>query len=190
MKTHFPTVIVDGALRHNSDTNRLRPLALVADDDPMITATLAAVLNVSGLAALTAQDGHAALEIARLIPPEILIADLILPGLNGLELATQVIRNSPDCEVILFAGNSTVAGLNSTLRSLRPNLRILLKPVHPADLLEAVFSLLIPHGHVFSLPREVQSRSPYDLLTTVRQDADSIPIGWNVTRPQCSAGSQ
>jgi DNA-binding response OmpR family regulator len=153
----------------------------------MITGTLAAILNVSGMAALTAEDGLEALEIARLIPPEILIADLTLPGLNGLELAVQVTRIAPDCEVILLVGNSAIPSLNAMAGSLRRRFKILPKPTHPADLLEAVFALLIPHGHALTRPREVRARSPYDLLTSVRPESDAVPVGVNVTRRQCSA---
>lgn len=191
MTTHFPTVPVDGALRsaHASNTSRIRPLALVADDDPMITATLCAILNVSGLAAISAQDGFRALEVARIIPPEILIADLVLPGLNGLDLAARVTRATPDCEVILFVDSGSVAGLNSLMGGPGFNFRLLFKPVHPADLVQAVFGLLAPHGHVLTLARERAAHSPYDLLTAIRPDPDGMPVGLNVTRRRRAADS-
>jgi two-component system cell cycle response regulator CpdR len=150
----------------------------------MITATLGAILNVSGVAAMTASDGHSALEIASLIPPEVLIADLVLPGLNGLELATHVTQRFPDCEVILFTDNSPAAAANIARGGLRGSFRLLLKPVHPADLLQAVFALLIPHGHNLTIPREVNACSPYDLLTTVRPVPEILPLGLNLTRRQ------
>lgn len=191
MTTHYPTVPVDGALRaaHLSDSNRIRPLALVADDDPMITATLAAILNVSGLATLTAQDGLGALEIATLIPPEILITDLVLPGLSGFDLAARVTRNAPDCDVIVFVGSTAPPGVSAAMATLRCNFKILLKPVHPADLLQAVFALLVPHGNILTPPTEVRVRSPYDLLTTARPEHGSVPVGVTLTRRQRCADS-
>lgn len=149
MTTHFPTVPVEGAIRsanfHLSD--RIRPLALVVNEDPMITSTLAAILNLSGFAALMAHDSIAALETALVIPPEILIADFSMPRLSGFELALHVTYAAPDCEVILFAGNSTLSDLPVNTRTLGRRFRLLLKPVHPVHLLDTICELLSTHGH-------------------------------------------
>jgi DNA-binding response OmpR family regulator len=174
MTTHFPTVPVDGALKaaHTSTSNQVRPLALIANEDPMITSTLAAILDVGGIAVLTAQDGLAALETASVIPPQILIADLIMHGLNGLELARQVTRAAPDCEVILFVGNATVPGLQSTMRSLGCNFRILFKPVHPVELLEAIIELLGRRGHHLTFPSPPHLSALCDLFIAMRSEPE------------------
>lgn len=148
MNTHFPTVPVETALFSASlqQSERLRPVALVVDDEPIITETLAAILDGSGLTALTALDGPAALEIAAVIPPEILITDLSMPGMNGLELAVEMTRSVPDCDVILFSGHISSTELLAKLEGLEHKFMVLLKPVHPVDLLEQVSECLVRRG--------------------------------------------
>lgn len=167
MTTHFPTVPVEGALRsarlHLPD--RLRPLALVVNEDPMITSTLGAILNLSGFAALMAHDSIAALETALVIPPEILIADFSMPRLSGFELALHIAYAAPDCEVILFAGNSTQSNLPINTRILGRRFRLLLKPVHPVDLLDTICDLLKPHGYIDNAQAETHHRTLRERLS-------------------------
>ena len=113
MTTHFPIVPVDAVpLKALSPSQQgLRPLALVVDDEPIITDTLAAILNANGIAALSAYCPIDALESALLMPPNILITDLSMPGMDGLELAVQVTRAAPDCEVILFSGHVSMCDM-------------------------------------------------------------------------------
>jgi CheY-like chemotaxis protein len=160
MSTHFPTVPAEQARQNVSagDIQRPLPLVLVVDDEPLIAETLAAILNNSGLAALTAPDGPAALEIARLMPPEMLISDVAMPGMNGFELAVELTKAIPDCEIILFSGQATNSELEAMNRAAGRHFVTLVKPVHPADLLACVCEQLGPRG--FSIPAEVAARSP------------------------------
>ena len=89
MTMHFATVPVDWAPREARLTNRdrSRPVALVVNDDPIIASTVAAILNGNGFAALAATKAASALETARLINPEIIVADLALTGMGGFDLA-------------------------------------------------------------------------------------------------------
>jgi DNA-binding response OmpR family regulator len=111
-----------------------RPVVLVVDDEDVIADTRAAILSNWGYAVLTAYDAESALELARLIPPEILIADIMLAKMNGVDLAIAIKLEVPDCEVILFSGRvdleELVAGANYPLH----NFALLSKPVHPAQL--------------------------------------------------------
>jgi DNA-binding response OmpR family regulator len=169
MTKHFSTIPVDGTLRaaaQIANSDRLRPLALVVDDDPLITSTLAAILNGSGLAVMTAHDGPSALDTARLIPPEILISDLVIPGMDGFELALQITAATSDCEVILFAGNTTGFNLGTLMRSLKRDFTILAKPVHPADLLDAVFALLTRRGIPAETPSAFKSPASDNFVTS------------------------
>jgi len=146
MSTYFPTVPVEVARykAHLHGTERPRPLVLVVDDEPIIAETLAAILDGSGLSAMTAPNAYKALEMVNLMPPEMLITDLAMPGMNGLDLAVQVNRSVPDCEIILFSGQAI--DLAASLDSSGCNFVTLLKPVHPADLLARVFERLSLRG--------------------------------------------
>jgi DNA-binding response OmpR family regulator len=148
MSTYFPTVPVK-AIRleaHLLSSEELPPVVLVVDDEPLITETLAAILSNTGLAVITAGDGVEALETALVIPPEILITDLLMPGMNGLDLIVEIKRAVPDCKVIVSSGHATGYDLMNRMKSLGWNFVVLIKPVHPADLLTHVFELLNRSG--------------------------------------------
>ncbi len=72
-----------------ADTSAYRPVVLVVDDESAIADTLTEILSRSGYAAMTAYDGNEALETALVTPPEMLITDVILPGMSGIELGDQ-----------------------------------------------------------------------------------------------------
>ena len=144
MTTHFSSVPVDWAHRaaHSAVQNRIRPLALVIEDDPILATTIAAILNGNGIAALIAGDSFSALETALVIPPQIVIADFGLPGINGLDLVCEITGAVPDCDAILFAGQFS-SGLAARMGAPGSRLNVLHKPVHPADLLNSEFYILV-----------------------------------------------
>ncbi len=144
MTTHFSTVPVELARQKSGNDNSSLPLplVLVVDDEPLIAETLAAILNASGVAALTAPDAQSALEVAALTPPDLLITDVAMPGINGIDLAIEVTRTISDCEVILFSGQASTADMLSTLHGAGREFVTMTKPVHPSDLLARVFECL------------------------------------------------
>lgn len=146
MPTHFPVVPVEIARRNGQqDGEGLPPLVLIVDDEPLIVDTLAEILRNRGLAAMTAPDAAAALEIVDLIPPQMLLSDVVLRGMNGFELAAEVTRRIPDCEVILFSGEYSTCDVVSK-HSAGHSFLTLVKPVHPEDMLAHVFERLSFHG--------------------------------------------
>lgn len=154
MATHFPMVPIGSACwqAHPHSLDGLRPVVLVVDDEPAITETLAAILNSAGFAALTAFDGFSALEIALLIPPHVLITDLAMPGMDGLDLAARVTRAVPDCEVILFSGHAAICDLADRTNSLAFEFATLMKPIHPARMIDCILERLARRGGPVLLP--------------------------------------
>jgi CheY-like chemotaxis protein len=143
MKTHFPTVPVEVARKNATDAlQNDPPLVLVVDDEPLITETLAAILSHSGYAAVTAPDGLAALEIVRLMPPQMLITDVAMPGMNGFDLAIEVKRMVPECQILLFSGQASTSELAAEYSASGHEFATLVKPVHPRDLLARVSDCL------------------------------------------------
>ncbi len=145
---YFPIVPVDAVpLKALSPLQQgLRPLALVVDDEPIIADTLTAILNANGIAAFSAYSPIDALESAVLMPPNILITDLSMPGMDGLELAVQVTRAAPDCEVILFSGHVSMCDIGARMDAIDRDFTTLIKPVHPADMLKCVCARLARQG--------------------------------------------
>jgi CheY-like chemotaxis protein len=124
-----------------ADTSRLRPVVLVVDDEPVIADTLVAILRNQGFAANAAYDGASALQFARTIPPQLLISDVVMPGLSGVELAIAITREVADCKVLLFSGQAGSVDLLQEAREKGYDFAILHKPVHPKDLLQRVSEL-------------------------------------------------
>jgi CheY-like chemotaxis protein len=112
-----------------------RPIILVVDDESVIADTLTEILSRNGYAAMAAYDAYDAIETALLTPPELLIADVMLPGMTGIDLAIKIKHIFPDCKVLLFSGQAeTVDLLNAAARSGH-RFKLLGKPIHPSDLL-------------------------------------------------------
>jgi CheY-like chemotaxis protein len=116
---------------------QLRPVILVVDDEHVIADTLTAVLRLSGFAAIAAYDGLSALELASVIPPELLITDIAMPRMNGIQLALALVDVIPDCKVLLFSGHASHIDMLEA-RKAGYNFPLLAKPVHPAQMLAHV----------------------------------------------------
>lgn len=125
-----------------------RPVVLVVDDESVIADTLAEILSRSGYKGMPVYDGDTALETALLNPPEMLITDVVLPGMTGIELAITVRRIFPDCKIILFSGQASTADLLATARAEGHTFTLLNKPLHPQDLLQRVSEGLKPRKPV------------------------------------------
>jgi CheY-like chemotaxis protein len=78
------------------------------------------------------------LQTARLEAPDLLISDVVMPQLSGIDLAIQLREYCPDCKVLLFSGQAATAELLESARARGYTFELLLKPVHPADLLAKI----------------------------------------------------
>lgn len=134
---NFPTVPLED-VPTGLDQTAYRPVVLVVDDESVIADTLAEILTRSGYTGVAEYDGDSALETALLMPPEMLITDVVLPGMTGIELAISVRRIFPDCKIILFSGQASTADLLASARADGHHFTLLNKPLHPQDLLARV----------------------------------------------------
>lgn len=135
----FPTVpLKDVPSDLESKSGGHRPVVLVVDDESVIADTLAEILTRSGYKGVAQYDGDSALETALLNPPEMLITDVVLPGMTGIELAISVRRIFPECKIILFSGQASTADLLANARADGHHFMLLNKPLHPQDLLARV----------------------------------------------------
>jgi CheY-like chemotaxis protein len=115
--------------------NAYKPRVLVADDERVIADTLAMILNQSGFQAKVAYTGEKALEMAAEFQPEMLISDVIMAGLNGIDAAIKIREILPAIKILLFSGQAATADLLEKARERGYEFEILAKPVHPQDLL-------------------------------------------------------
>lgn len=114
------------------------PTVLVTDDDPDLRILLQTWLSASGYHVLTAASGAEALAIAKQQPVDVLVTDLKMPGLSGLELMAILKESSPELPVIFLSGHATVEATIEALREGRA-FDFLLKPlVHMGQLTLAI----------------------------------------------------
>lgn len=82
---------------------------LLVDDDPTFCRVLGLALNRRGFAVVTAHSGAAALEQARIEPPEYAIVDLNLAGDSGLGLIPDLLALDPDTRIVVLTGYASIA---------------------------------------------------------------------------------
>jgi CheY-like chemotaxis protein len=112
-----------------------KPKVLVVDDERVIADTLAIILNQSGFDASAVYSGTDAVERARKTTPDLVITDVFMPDLNGIQAAIQIRSFLPGCKILLFSGQAATADLLEDARAEGHEFEILAKPVHPQDLL-------------------------------------------------------
>jgi len=101
----------------------------------VIADTLAIILNQNGFDAHAVYTGTAAVDRARSSHPDLVISDVIMPDMNGIEAAIQIRALLPGCKILLFSGQAATADLLEKARAQGHEFEILAKPVHPQDLL-------------------------------------------------------
>lgn len=125
--------------------DRDRPLILVVDDEPPIVGLVRGYLEREGYQVLTADDGLVALDRVREHHPDVVVLDLMLPGLDGLEVC-QRLRTFSDAYVLMLTARAEeidrVVGLSVGADDY------LVKPFSPRELVARVRALLRrPHLH-------------------------------------------
>lgn len=108
---------------------------LVVDDERVIADTLAMILSQSGFDARAVYSGEGAVELASTFEPDMLISDVIMADLNGIDAAIRIRVLLPKIKILLFSGQAATADLLEKARAQGYEFEILAKPVHPQDLL-------------------------------------------------------
>ena len=109
---------------------------LVVDDEQLIANTLALILNRSGFEARAAYSAEDAVEKAREISPDVLISDVIMDGMTGVEAAIRIAEMVPHCRILLFSGQAATAALLENAEAHGHHFELLVKPVHPRLLIQ------------------------------------------------------
>jgi CheY-like chemotaxis protein len=123
-----------------------QPLVLVVDDEKVIADTLSIILSKSGFSTMTAYDGVAALQLAKDLKPDLVISDVMMPGMTGIELAITITQTVPTCKILLFSGQAATVDLLEEARNAGYNFTTLTKPVHPTDMLKRISECLAKPG--------------------------------------------
>jgi DNA-binding NtrC family response regulator len=110
----------------------------VVDDEQIIASTTTAVLQLNGYEVRSFVNPLEALEAARAVKPDLVIADVVMPGLSGIDLVIQLKELCPTCKVLLLSGQVQTADLLEAARQQGHDFEVLAKPIHPTDLLARI----------------------------------------------------
>jgi DNA-binding NtrC family response regulator len=109
---------------------------LVVDDDESVLAGLVATLERDGHAVAVAQTGDAAFEALARTTFDLVITDLKMPGVSGLEVVDRVCKTHAAAKVVVISGYPTRTAAEEAMRRGADD--FLLKPVHSSRLLQTV----------------------------------------------------
>lgn len=132
--------------QESSGTSRRqrRPTVLVVDDQQVVADTTMMVLNRSGFRAERAYSSQSGLEMALKLKPDYLLTDIVMPGMNGIDLAIRVRRELPATVIVLISGQTGVTDLLRDAQDHGHHFNLLAKPIHPEKLLKYL-QLKAPH---------------------------------------------
>ena len=117
---------------------RAQSRIFVVDDEFIIASTLATILRRNGFDASSFTDPHVALAKARLTAPDLLITDVVMPGMSGIDLSIAIRTELPNCKILLFSGQAATANLLDGARSKGHDFELLQKPIHPTEFLKRI----------------------------------------------------
>ena len=115
---------------------------LVVDDDPVILKLLEVNFEMEGFTVLVARDGQEGIEVARADQPDLIVSDIMMPKVSGLELVT-ALKGDPstsEIPIILLSAKAQNADVRSGLDAGADDYDT--KPFEPLDLVDRVNRLL------------------------------------------------
>ena len=115
---------------------------LIVDDERGLADTLCDILCRAGYDCRAEYSGSEALAHLEQSQPALVISDVMMPGLNGVDLAKKIRGRFPECRVLLFSGNAATHDLLLIARAEGYNFQVLAKPLPPRKLLAIVADTL------------------------------------------------
>lgn len=121
---------------------RTKSKVLVVDDERSIADTLSIILSHHGFDTAIAYGGAHAVETASEWNPDILLTDVVMPGMNGVEAAICIRALQPTCKIVLFSGQTVSHELLVNAHFDMADFKVLQKPIHPDELIAALRELI------------------------------------------------
>jgi CheY-like chemotaxis protein len=122
----------------------LKLRVLVVDDEFVIASTWSQILRMSGFETEMATSGEEAIGKATRWRPDVLLSDVMMRGISGIETASAILKFHPECRVILISGQAETARSMAEDYPGKPDFEILRKPIHPLILLDQIRETMQP----------------------------------------------
>jgi len=119
------------------------PRILFIDDNVQLQKTVTTVLEKAGYDVIAADNGKRGLVLYRDRKPDLVITDLIMPDMDGVEMMSEMKKDSPDVKIIAISGGGDEGSGEEYLNSVQEvlnikNIKTIAKPFEPGQLLELV----------------------------------------------------
>ncbi len=121
--------------------NDLPKRILIVDDEKNIADTLAMVFKLKGHESLAVYSAETAVETIETFEPDIVLSDVMMGRMTGVDLAIYLSKARPECKVLLFSGQAATADLLREASRKGHEFRLLAKPIHPQKLLDDISNL-------------------------------------------------
>lgn len=115
---------------------------LVIDDEIDVAETLAALVARQGYETKAEYSGEAGIQQAKSFQPDLVILDVIMPGMNGVEAAIHIQQQLPNCKILLFSAVPEFAHQLLRQQKNPPKFEVIGKPIDPRFLLSILNSKL------------------------------------------------
>jgi DNA-binding response OmpR family regulator len=119
------------------------PHIVVIDDDAMVRTAVTRILEAEGFGVALAGDGREGLKLMHRLQPRLVITDIIMPEMEGIETIREMRRARPEVKIIAISGGARMGNANflDMARTMGAD-AIMEKPFEPEDLVAKVRSLL------------------------------------------------
>jgi CheY-like chemotaxis protein len=124
-----------------ADRDPRKQRILVVDDEIRVADTLCEILGTAGYDARAAYDGWSALEVAKRFEPDYLLSDVLMPRMNGVELAITIRNLIPMAKIVLFSGQVGISEILEAGQTRGYRFELIAKPIHPLKLIEQLKKL-------------------------------------------------
>ena len=111
------------------------PRILVVDDEQRVADSLAFMLQHEGYDVKAVYSGSEAIRVAKVFRPLLLLADVVMPEMSGVDAGREICRIVPGCKVILFSGHVNGQQITQEARARGDTFDFVEKPTHPAEML-------------------------------------------------------
>jgi DNA-binding response OmpR family regulator len=124
---------------------------LVVDDEHLVADSLVEILNIYGFNASSRYGGSQAIDQATSAPFDVLISDVVMGQISGIDAAIEICKILPNCKVLLLSGNTRTTDMLKDAHERAHDFDIVAKPVHPLVIIDRLRAMSVRIESVVTL---------------------------------------
>lgn len=149
---------------------------LIVDDEDIARMSLADILDLEGYDIRTASNGQEAVDIINKEPPDVVVLDLKMPGLSGIQVLERIEDKLNDVKVIVLTAHGS---MDSAIQALRFRVHdYLLKPVEPQQLVDCIEGAMVSKASLMPSEDPEKPQRYYRLTPEITMDINKRVIQW------------